>query len=138
MNIFVLNGDTFESIFLTLFIIVFMITVVGMAAFFRIESLLTKGYPEQHNKIFGKHSFSKYSVSRSIKTARFLLSKKEWRFIQEDKTIAWLKLYRILLLLCFSITFPAMVYVFIAVIIQLKQNGSKLSCYLFKVKTPPN
>jgi hypothetical protein len=78
--------------------ITFQVTiVVGMASAFRVKYLLKRYYIKQHNQLF--HN---YDITESIKLTYFFLTMKKWKFVQENKTLAWLKFNRIIYLIAFS------------------------------------
>lgn len=105
------NAEIFQLIFIGMFI-------VGVLTLSRMKYLLKKSYPEQHNEIFGG-SLLEYSASNSIKIVRFSLFKKEWGFIQDNKLLFWLHLYRFISIVFYSFIFFAVMYMVIMVITEL-------------------
>jgi len=99
-----LNGEVFYWILVTYF-------TVRVFTTFRVKYLLKINYPEQHDKLYGK-SLPKYYISRSMKSARFVLSEKEWEFVQDDQTLAWLKSNRFITLTYFVFIFFIAMYLF--------------------------
>ncbi len=97
------NAEILQLIFIAVFI-------VGVLTLFRVKYLIKKNYPEQHNEIFG-NSLLEYSAGNSIKIVRFSLSKKEWSFVQEEKLLTWLRFYRVISLIFYSIIFFAVMYI---------------------------
>lgn len=94
------------------------IFVAGVLVFFRVKYLIKKYYPSKHDDIFGKSLFE-YSASNSMKIISFSLSKKNWRFIREPEILFWLKLYRGISLIFYSIIVLAVVYMIVVVVIEI-------------------
>jgi len=116
VNIIIFNAEVLQLSFVAVFIL-------GVVALFRVKYLLNKIYPEQHNELFG-NSLIKFSASNSIKIVRFSLFKKEWEFVQEEKLLAWLRFYRIISLVFYSIILLAVMYMIVMLILELLKNDT--------------
>ena len=103
MNI-IFNEETFHLVLKALF-------VVALVAIFRVKFLLKKDYLKQHNELFGQSIFE-YSMSKSINATRFMFSKSKWEFVQERKTLTWLKFNRFMLSLYGLYFFGGLLYIF--------------------------
>ena len=114
MSIMEFNAEVLQLIFIAIFI-------VGVLTLFRVKYLLKKNYREQHNEIFG-NSLLEYSASNSMKIVRFSLFKKEWGFVQEEKLLTWLRFYRLISLIFYSVIFFAVMYMVVMVIIELMKS----------------
>lgn len=97
------------------------IFVMGVFTLFRVKYLLRKFYVDKHDELFGK-SLMEYSASNSVKVVRFSLLKKEWGFVQNDKLLFWLKLYRIISIVFYSIILFAVMYMAVMVVIEIYKS----------------
>jgi len=95
--------------------------VVGVLSLFRVKYLLRKYYFAQHDEIFGG-SLLEYSASNSLKIIRFSLFKREWGFVQNDKLLFWLHLYRVISVIFYSIIFCAVMYMVIMVVVEIYKS----------------
>ncbi len=114
MALQMLDADILKLIFISIF-------VTGVITLFRVKYLLKKFYMDKHDELFGK-SLMEYSASNSIRVVRFSLLKGEWDFIHNDKLLFWLKLYRIISIIFYSIIFFALMYTIYVIVVEIYKS----------------
>ncbi len=102
-------------------LIILSIFVTGVFTLFRVKYLLRKYYLDKHNEIFGR-SLMEYSPSNSVKVIRFSLSREEWEFIDNDSLIFWLKIYRAVSILFYSIILIALLYLISVIFVEIYKS----------------
>lgn len=95
--------------------------IMGVLTLFRVKYLLRKYYSAQHDEIFGS-SLLEYSASNSLKVVRFSLLKREWEFVKNDKLLFWLRIYRIISIIFYSIIFLAIMYMVVVVVTEIYKS----------------
>lgn len=83
-----------------------------------VKSLVKRYYPAQHDEIYGK-SWLDNSPSQSLKVIRFSLSRSQWGFVENEKLLFWLHIYRAVSVLFYGIHFLALFVAIAYVILNL-------------------